>query len=137
MVCHVFGTPAGSIVAGTLFHLFRSYFATLGVPEEISSDGGPEFTAFVTQDCMRKWDIKHRVFSAYLPQSNGRAEVAVKAAKKLLMANGDLNNNSFLRALLELCNIPEPDCNLSPVEIFVFGHFFRDTFSFVNRLALF
>ena len=101
-----FGTPAGSTVtdANALVRLLRSYFATFGVPEEISSDGGPEFTAFVTQDFMRKWDIKHRVSSAYFPQSNGRVEVEVKAGKRLLMSNispnGDLNNDSFLRALL-------------------------------------
>ena len=110
------------------------------MPEEISSDGGPEFTAFVTQDFMRKWGIKHSVSSAYFPQSNGRAKVAVKAAKRLLMSNislnGDLNNDSFLRALLQLRNTPDPDCNLSPAEI-VFGHLLRDAFLFVNRLATF
>ena len=138
----VFGTPVGTTVTGAnaLVRLLRSYFATFGVPEEISSDGGPEFTAFVTQDFMRKWDIKHCVSSAYFPQSNGRAEVAVKAAKRLLMSNispnGDLNNDSFLRALLQLRNTPNPDCNLSPAEI-VFGHSLRDAFSFVNRLATF
>ena len=138
----VFGTPAGTTVTGAnaLVRLLRSYFATFGVPEEISSDGGPEFTAFVTQDFMRKWDIKHRVSSVYFPQSNGRAEVAVKAAKRLLMSNispnGDLNNDSFLRALLQLRNTRDPDCDLSPAEI-VFGHPLRDAFSFVNRLATF
>ena len=138
----VFGAPAGTTVTGAnaLVRLLRSYFATFGVPEEISSDGGPEFTAFVTQDFMRKWDIKHRVSSAYFPQSNGRAEVAVKAAKRLLMSNispnGDLNNDSFLRALLQLRNTPDPDCDLFPAEI-VFGHPLRDAFSFVNRLATF
>ena len=69
-----------------------------------------------------------------------RAEVAVKAAKRLLMSNiipnGDLNNDSFLRALLQLRNTPDPDCNLSPAEV-VFGHSLRDAFSFVNRLATF
>ena len=138
----VFDTPAGTTVTGAnaLVRLLRSYLATFGVPKEISSDGGPEFTAFVTQDFMRKWDIKHCVSSAYFPQSNGRAKVAVKAAKRFLMSNissnGDLNNDSFLRALLQLRNSPDPDCDLSPVEI-VFGHPLRDAFSFVNRLATF
>ena len=85
----VFGIPAGTTVTGAnaLVRLLRSYLATFGVPEEISSDGGPEFTAFVTQEFMRKWDIKHCVSSVYFPQSNGRAEVAVQAAKRLLMSN--------------------------------------------------
>ena len=35
--------------------------------------------------------------------------------------NGDLDNDSFLCALLQLRNTPDPQCNLSPAEI-VFGH---------------
>ena len=68
----VFGTPAGSAVtdANALLRLFRLYFATFGVPEEISSDGIPEFTAFVTQDFMHKWNIKHCFSSVYFPQFN-------------------------------------------------------------------
>ena len=139
----VFGTPAGSTITGAnaLLYLLRSYFATFGVPEEISSDNCPEFTAFVTQDFMRKWDIKHRFSSAYFPQFNNRAEVVrVKAAKRLLMSNispnGNLNIDLFLRALLQLRNTPDPDCNLSPSKI-VFAHSLWDAFSFANRLATF
>ena len=76
--------------------------------------------------------------SAYFPQSNGRAEIAVKPAKRMLRANvshdGDLNNDSFLRALLQLHDTSDPDCGMSPAEV-VFGRPLRDAFSFVNRLA--
>ena len=132
----------GSSLTGAkaLVSLLRSYFATFGVPEELSSDGGPEFTASVTKAFLRTWGIHHRQSSAYFPQSNGRAEVAVKGAKRLLMANvspnGDLNNDSFLRAMLQLRNTPDPDCDLSPAEI-VFGRRLRDAFAFVNRLTTF
>ena len=50
--------------------------------------------------------------------------------------NRNLNNDSFLRALLQLCNTPDPDCDLSLAKI-VFGHLLRDAFSFVNWLATF
>ena len=138
----VFATPTGSSLTGAkaLVSLLRSYFATFGVPEELSSDGGPEFTASVTKAFLQTWGIHHRQSSAYFPQSNGRAEVAVKGAKRLLMANvspnGDLNNDSFLRAMLQLRNTPDPDCDLSPAEI-VFGRRLRDAFAFVNRLTTF
>ena len=134
----MFGKSLGSNIASAaaLVRLLHTYFATFAVPNEISTDGGPESTAFVTQQFLKTWGVEHRVSSAYFPQSNGRAEVAVKAAKRLLIANvsssGDLNNDLFLRALLELRNTPDPDCDMSPAEI-VFGHPLHNAFLFVNR----
>ena len=69
--------------------------------------------------------------SGHFPQSNGRADAEV------LMSNtsptGSLDHDRFLRAMLQLCNTPDPDCNISPTQI-VFGRPLRDTLSFVNRL---
>ena len=63
---NVFGTSLGSNIAGaaTLVRLLRTYFAAFGVPDEISTDGGPEFTAFVTQQFLKTWGVEHRVSSA-------------------------------------------------------------------------
>ena len=47
------GTNLGGSV-GLVQHL-RSFFATFGVPEELSSDGGPEFMASHTEDFLRLW----------------------------------------------------------------------------------
>ena len=138
----VFSTPTGSVWSGArgLIACLRSSFATFGVPDELSSDGGPEFAAGVTKNFLETWDVKHRKSAAYNPQSNGRAEVAVKSAKRLLMSNigpnGSLNSDKFIRALLQLRNTPDPDCNLSPAQI-IFGRPIRDSLSFVNRLEKF
>lgn len=74
-----------------LIKSLRKYFATFGVPEEVSSDGGPEFASKETETFFNKWDIRHRQSSAYNPQSNGRAEVAVKSMKRLLSNNVSLS----------------------------------------------
>ena len=135
----IFSTPSGSAWSGArgLIGCLRSSFSTFGVPDELSSDGGPEFTAGITKEFLQKWGVKHRISSAYHPQSNGRAEVAVKSAKRLLRSNvgpnGSLDNDNLLRALLQLRNTPDPDCNLSPAQI-IFGRPIRDSLSFVNRL---
>lgn len=135
----IFGSPSSTNLAGAtgLIRHLRSFFATFAVPEEISGDGGPEFSASCTEAFMRHWGIQHRLSSAHFPQSNGRAEVAVKTAKRLLMSNtgpsGSLNHDRFLQAMLQPRNTPDPDCSLSPAEI-VFGHPLRDTLSFINRL---
>ena len=134
----VFGTSSGSNMVGAavLIRLVRrTYFATFGVSEEVSTDGGPDFTAFATQQFFTTCVAKDRVSSAKMVCH--RAKMAVKAAKRPLMANvspsGDLNNDSFLPALLQLRNNPDPNCDMSPAEI-VFGRPLQDAFSFANRL---
>ena len=68
-----------------------------------SSDDGPEFSSAATADFLTRWEVRHRMSSAYFPQSNCRAEVAVKKAKRMLMDNvgptGFLNNDGLLGAL--------------------------------------
>ena len=120
--------PASSGAKG-LCEALRKVFATFGIPEEISSDGGPEFIAMETEDFLNRWGVKHRLSSSYLPQSNGRAEVAVKIAKRLLEDNmttdGTLNTDSMVRALLQQRNTPDRDCKLSPAEV-LFGRVLPD-----------
>ena len=138
----ILAATSGTTVSGAsgLIRHLRSFFSTFGVPEELSSDGGPEFSASLTQDFLKRWGIRHRVSSVAFPQSNGRAEVAVKAAKRILMSNisqtGELDNDKLLRAMLQQRNTPDPDCNVSPAEI-VFGRNIRDAFSFINRIERF
>ena len=108
----------------------RQVFVTFGVPDEISSDGGPEFTAEESKDFYRRWGTRHRLSSAYFPQSNGRAEVAVKSTKRLLEDNigpsGDLNTDDVVCAHLQQRNTPDRDCALSPAEV-LFGRTLKDS----------
>merc|ERR1712082_58984 len=57
---------------------------------------------------LKSWGVKLRVSSAHYPQSNGRAECAVKAAKALVMGNttptGSINTDKYLRATLSYRN---------------------------------
>ena len=127
----VIQVKAGGSMSGAkgLCQALRQVFATFGVPEEISSDGGPEFTARESKDFYRRWGIRHRLSSAYFPQSNGRAELAVKSTKRLLEdnvgPNGELNTDKVLCALLQQRNTPDRDCLLSPADI-LFGRQLRD-----------
>ena len=135
----VFSTPTGTTNAGArgLIKCLRQMFATFGVPVQLSSDGGPEFSASQTKEFLSTWDVEHRISSAYHAMSNGRAEVAVKTTKRLLMSNvdsgGSINNDNFLRALLTLRNTPDGDCRLSPSQV-LFGRLLRDTLSFSKKL---
>ena len=107
---------------------FKYVFATFGVPDEMSSDGGPEFTAGDTQCFLQRWAVKHRLSSAYNPESNGRAEVGVKSMKRLLQcssrADGALDEDSIVAGLLQYRNTPEPTTGMSPA-IILFGRQLR------------
>ena len=126
--------------ASGLLRALRRYFATFGVPEELSSDGGPEFVAKETESFLQRWGIKHRQSSAYNPRSNGRAECAVKSMKRLLESNvslnGDIDNESFTAAILQFRNTRDPSSGTSPAEV-IFGHPIRDTLPIKPRSQVF
>ena len=115
--------------AAGLISSLRQTFTTFGVPEELASDGGPEFTAAITHKFLKDYGIHHRLSSVAYPQSNGRAELGVKTVKRLMMdntgPNGDLNNDAFQRAMLQYRNTPDRDTRMSPA-ISIFGHHIRD-----------
>ena len=55
-----------------------------GVPKVIESAGGPPFNSGGWSRFLKKWGVRHRLSSAAYAQSNGRAELAVKMAKRIL-----------------------------------------------------
>ena len=106
--------------AELLIKRLRQLFITFGVPEEISSDGGPQFTSSTFDTFLKQWGIHHRISSASYPQSNGRAELAVKSAKRIILNNtirGSLDNDRAARALLQHRNTPLQGSELSPSQI--------------------
>ena len=108
----------GAPSSGTkgLLGALRMLFGTFGIPEELSSDGGPEYSSKTFDDFTKKWGIRHRVSSVNHAQSNGRAEVCVKTVKRLLRTNisrdGSLDTDAVMRGLLQLRNTPDPGTNL-------------------------
>ena len=94
---------------------------TYGVCSELASDGGMEFVSGVCQTFLKQWGVHHRLSSAFHPHSNARSEVAVRQAKRIIRENTDnsgvLDNDKFVRALLNYHNTPMKDINLSPAQI--------------------
>ena len=107
----------------------RETFVTFGIPEEITSDGGPQFTAGKTRDFLEKWGVRHRLCSVANPHANSRAELAVKTVKRMLADNssptGSLDTDKFQRALLVYRNSIDPETKASPALI-LFGRPIRD-----------
>ena len=98
----------------------RTIFSTYGVPEVLFSDGGLPFQGQEVVNFLRIWKVNHKTSSASYPQGNGRAELAVKSAKRLLRdntVNGSLNTDRASNALLQYRNTPIQHLGLSPAQM--------------------
>lgn len=62
----------------------KIWFATHGVPEEVWSDNGTQYTSREFKNFEGEWNFKHVISSPRYPQSNGLAERGVQAAKNIL-----------------------------------------------------
>lgn len=99
----------------------RSIFTAYGVAEEVSTDGGPQFRSHEFSEFLKHWGVTHRLSSAHYPQSNGRAELGVKSAKRIIrdntLPNGSLDNDRAARAILQHRNTPLADLGMSPAQM--------------------
>ena len=72
---------------------------TYGIPNEFSSDGGPELTAAATRQFLSIWGTYHRLSSVAYPHSNCLAKVGVKTVKHVITDNtgphGELDTNTL------------------------------------------
>ena len=116
--------PKTTATSKGLVDALRDCFMIFCVPEELSSDGQSTYTRQETSDFLKVWGVRHRLSSTYFPHSNTRAELGVKAMKRLMRdtmgLRCSLNNKSFARALLMFRNTPMQGVGLFPAQI-VFG----------------
>ena len=115
--------------AKELVNAIKHFCEVYGIPEQISTDGGPQFNSGETRKFFSDWGIQHRISSTAFPHSNCRAELGVKTVKRMMTENtgplGSLEVDRFRRAMLQYKNTPDPDTKLSPAQI-VFGRAIRD-----------
>ncbi|XP_068243596.1 uncharacterized protein [Palaemon carinicauda] len=118
-------TSGAKGLISNLHHAFIMY----GIPKELASDGGPEFTATETHGFLRDWDVHHRLSSVAFPHSNCRVEIRVKTMKRLITnntgTNGDLDTDAILKAVLQYRNTPDAVTGIFPA-MCVFGFPIRD-----------
>ena len=67
---------AASVGSKGLISCRCSLFCAKGVPVDLSSNGCPEVTAGETRAFLESLGVRHRLLSAYHPQSNGCAKAA-------------------------------------------------------------
>ncbi len=96
----------------------KAMFARWGVPEELVSDNGPQFSSTEFAEFSRKWGFEHTTSSPHYPQSNGKAENAVKTVKRFFTKSREAGQSEF-QALLDWRNTPTEGIGTSPAQRFL------------------
>ena len=122
----------------TTSHLITALLDTFcrsGAPDVIWSDQGPQFMLHSFQTFTKEWGFQHITSSPTYPQSNGKAESAVKSMKKIIegaWVRRRLDKDRLARALLQYRNTPSHRDGLSPGKK-LFGKPIQDTLLAHNR----
>ena len=67
-----------------VIYKMKSHLARHGIPDRIITDNGPPFNSQKLHDFAKALDFEHITSSPHYPQSNGKAENAVRQAKTLM-----------------------------------------------------
>ena len=114
--------PMTTITTEKTLEVLRSMFARYGLPQQLVTDNGPQFTSSEFEQCMKANGIKHIRTSPYHPASNGEAEWFVQTFKHSRKASrNDTGSLSvkLSRFLLVHRNTPNCTTGVSPAELFM------------------
>ena len=64
--------------------LQKHIFTRFGTPRAIISDGGSHFINYLVKNVLAKYGVKHKVSTAYHPQTSGQVEVSNREIKQIL-----------------------------------------------------
>jgi len=62
----------------------KNIFSRFRTPRVLISDGGKHFCNVLLEKVLKHYGVKHRIATAYHPQSNGQAEVSIREIKRIL-----------------------------------------------------
>ena len=93
----------------------KSAFARHGIPSELISDNGPQYSSKEFELFAKQWEFKHTTVSPLNPQANGLVEKAVQTVKNLLTKAKQDHRDPYL-GLLEYRNTPIDDIG-SPAQL--------------------
>ena len=93
----------------------KAHFARHDIPEQLVTDNRPQFSSRDFLKFSNEWDFDHCTSSPCHSQSNGKAESAVKEAKKILLKCKKAGSDAFL-ALLDHRNTPPVEIQISPAQ---------------------
>ncbi|KAJ8371257.1 hypothetical protein SKAU_G00112850 [Synaphobranchus kaupii] len=101
--------------ADTLIMRCKAQFARYGQPDRVITDNGPQFACERFRRFAESWGFAHVTSSPRHPQSNGKAESAVKIVKSLCK-RAKLDGTDAWMAILHWRNTPTEGLDSSPAQ---------------------
>ena len=96
----------------------KCQFTRQGIPDIVISGNGPQFACEKFASFANEWGLENRTGSPGHQRTNGKAEAAVKEAKRLLRKAKDSKGDIYL-AVLALRNTPTEAMGTSPAQRFL------------------
>lgn len=84
---------------GTVISKLSAIFARYGIPIEVCTDNGPQFSSYEFTMFADRYDFKHVTSSPRFPQSNGLAEKGVQIVKRIMKKTGEAREDFWLGLL--------------------------------------
>lgn len=114
--------PVRSTTTSATVDVLQTIFARNGIPEQIVSDNGPQFTSTEFKTFLDNNGIKHITTAPHYPATNGQAERFVQTFKKGLRSmreeKGSISEK-LSKFLLQYRNTPHALTNECPAVLFV------------------
>ena len=111
-----------STTAEKTIEVMRALIAHHGIPEQVVSDNGPQFTSDEFKQFMERNRIKHILSAPYHPASNGLAERFIQTLKRALKASDKSKRSIHQRLaefLFEYRATQHSTTGVSPAELFL------------------
>ena len=89
-------TKLSTTTSTSIIEALKSIFSRHGIPDSLTSDNGPQYSAKEFEDFTKAYDFTHITSSPYHPQGKGEAKRAVKTIKKLLKGSKDSHLYSII-----------------------------------------
>ena len=101
------------ITAANVISVTKAHFARYGIPDTFLSDNGSQYTSQEFLNFAKTYGFKLITRSPYYARATGKAEAAVKEAKKML------KKSDVLTGLLDHRNTPPQGITYSPAQRFL------------------